>query len=224
MSGPEAADSFIGKWLQRWPEWSIAEAFVPAPQRRTAVAWFALLQELADAAWGGTDPAPGLAKLAWWQEELEGWTAGARRQPLQHGPQRVPAPWAQLGRALATLPATRGQAPAVSLDALGALVAAISACEAALFEPQATPGDRDAAASAAAGFALLAERALLGAAREEAGWLLAHWPRVPRAALPGRLHGALLRARLEMLAGGKPVSRMAGWRVLTASWRASRGR
>src|SRR5690606_20699556 len=62
------AAGFIDKWRARWPEWEIASVFVPEAQRPLAEAWFSLLQELTDAAWGGADPTPGLAKLAWWQE------------------------------------------------------------------------------------------------------------------------------------------------------------
>lgn len=218
----QEAEAFTGKWRQRWPEWTIAEAFVPASSRRLAVAWFTLLQEFADAAWGGADPAPGLAKLAWWHEELEGWAAGARRHPLGAILQSRPAPWSRLGRALSALPATRGQGAAPALDALAELAAAVHACDTALFPEQSRrPGE---GGGRAAGFALLAERALLTAGRDDAGWLLANWPRPPGAVLPRRLHDALLRGRLRMLARGKPVARLAGWSVLATSWRASRGR
>ncbi|NLB58503.1 MAG: phytoene/squalene synthase family protein, partial [Gammaproteobacteria bacterium] len=46
--------SFIDKWRSRWPEWRIAEVFVPAGQRSVAEAWFTLLQELYESAWGGS--------------------------------------------------------------------------------------------------------------------------------------------------------------------------
>ena len=64
---------FIDKWLARWPEWRVAEAFLPARSRESLLAWASLRQELADAAWAGVDPRPGEAKLAWWAEELHGW-------------------------------------------------------------------------------------------------------------------------------------------------------
>ena len=38
-------DDFLGKWRGRWPEWRIAQVFVPEAQRPLAEAWFALLQE-----------------------------------------------------------------------------------------------------------------------------------------------------------------------------------
>ena len=62
----ESLDSFLDKWRTRWPEWAVAQAFVPPAQRDIALAWAALQQELTDAAWGGSDPRPGEAKLAWW--------------------------------------------------------------------------------------------------------------------------------------------------------------
>src|SRR5690606_4657087 len=102
-----ALEAFLDKWRARWPEWAIAEVFVPAAERGRALAWAALLQELRDAAWGGEDPRPGLAKLGWWQEELQGWGRGVRRHPLGIVLQRVPAPWAGLAAALDSLPASR---------------------------------------------------------------------------------------------------------------------
>src|SRR3546814_2770338 len=78
----KTADEFTAKWRTRWPEWSIGVVFLPGAQRETAFAWFALVQELTDAAWSGADATPGLAKLAWWNEELQGWAKGARRHPL----------------------------------------------------------------------------------------------------------------------------------------------
>ena len=216
----ENAGSFIDKWRRRWPEWSVAEAFVAPSQRRAATAWFALLQELSEAAWGGSDPTPGLAKLAWWHEELEGWAKGARRHPLGEILQRLEAPWTPLARALNGLPDTRGRAPGEALEALAALAAGIAGCEAALFpDERATPGQEAAAAVRAA---LLGERALLTGAADDAGWLLERWPRPVAGPIPRRLHSRLLRARLERLAAGRPAAPMPGWRVLAASWRASR--
>src|SRR3546814_17348272 len=78
----KTADEFTAKWRTRWPEWSIGMVFLPDAQRETAFAWFALVQELTDAAWSGADATPSLAKLAWWNEELQGWAQGARRNTL----------------------------------------------------------------------------------------------------------------------------------------------
>lgn len=222
MSEHDTADSFVAKWRQRWPEWSIAEAFVPASRRPSVAAWLALLDTLTEAAWGGADPTPGLAKLAWWHEELEGWARGARRHPLGTVLQRLPAPWTQLGRTLNVLPDTRGRDAAAALEALSALSSAVAACEAALFPDARTGGEGS--AHAGAGLVLVAERALLTASQEDAGWLLARWPRPVAGALPRRLHGALVRTRLDALARGRPVAPAPGWRVLAMSWRASRGR
>ena len=155
MSDPTALAGFVAKWRARWPEWSIAQVFVPAAQRDVVAAWFALLQELTDAAWGGSDPTPGLAKLAWWQEELRGWSKGARRHPLGDSLQRLPAPWSALGASLMALQQSRER----SDDAEAAIritrpfAAAVAECEAALFG---VPAD----ASALVGTTLLAERLL----------------------------------------------------------------
>lgn len=98
-----APDSFIDKWLVRWPEWSVAQVFIPPLQRGTWLAWAALQQELTDAAWGGGDARPGEAKLGWWQEELEGWSRGVRRHPLGQVLQGLPGDWLSLARMLPAL-------------------------------------------------------------------------------------------------------------------------
>lgn len=103
----EALASFLAKWATRWPEWNVAEVFLPREQREPARAWASLLQELTLAAWGGAEARPGELKLAWWQDELAGWSRGARRHPLGIVLQRRPAPWAELGTALPTLQAAR---------------------------------------------------------------------------------------------------------------------
>src|SRR3546814_3540085 len=89
--------------------WSIGVVFLPGAQRETAFAWFALVQELTDAAWSGADATPGLAKLAWWNEELQGWAKGARRHPLGAVLQPLSAPWTPLAASLLSLQASREQ-------------------------------------------------------------------------------------------------------------------
>src|SRR5690606_20594775 len=132
MSEPGTAGGFVSKWRARWPEWGVAEAFGAADQRQVAGAWVALLQELYDAAWSGQDPTPGLAKLAWWHEELEGWDKGGRRHPLGEVLQRLPAPWTRLGRARNALPSTRGQSAAEAAPSLPDLAEAVAGRAAAL--------------------------------------------------------------------------------------------
>ena len=105
--------------------------------------------KLGDAAWAGTDATPGLAKLAWWQDELQGWAKGARRHPLGAQLQRVDAPWQTLALALRLLPATREHPAdtARNLAQLQDLALAIAACESRLFGD----GSRD-SGDLAAGF------------------------------------------------------------------------
>jgi phosphoglycolate phosphatase len=59
MSDSQALAAFLDKWRERWPEWSVAEAFIT---RYAIGTWpsheFALLQELTDAAWARSDPRP----------------------------------------------------------------------------------------------------------------------------------------------------------------------
>ena len=60
----EPPESFIAKFQERWPEWGVAIAFISPGEREALEAWLALLQEFADAAWGGSQAAPGLTAAA----------------------------------------------------------------------------------------------------------------------------------------------------------------
>ena len=218
MNDPDSLDSFLGKWRARWPEWELLAVFLPAPQRAPAAAWFTLLQELGDAAWAGAEPAPGLAKLAWWQEELVGWSRGARRHPLGLALQRLSAPWDTLGRALASLPATRtpggGDDEARGLQAFGS---AVLACEAALFDGASAT---DAPALAAVVEDLQAMRALV-----QGGPAPAPGPRADAPAgmsRPRRLQQVALREHLRRQARGQSRIRPATLRLLFSGWRAAR--
>ncbi|TWT23337.1 phytoene/squalene synthase family protein [Luteimonas marina] len=221
MTGSDSLDSFVDKWRARWPEWVALLVFVPAAQRPAAAAWFSLLQELRDAAWSGSDPAPGLAKLAWWQEELRGWAKGARRHPLGEALAPLQAPWDALGGALSVLPATR--APGSGDDdtaALEAFAGSLLACEAALFggtDPQPSQ-----IAGATAG--LRAERALSQGDREAAAGLRRLLDASTAAPTrPRRLQQVVVRERLRLLAAGAAPSRRTPLRLLFAAWRAARG-
>ncbi len=205
-----AVDSFIAKWRARWPEWTVAEVFVPAAQRDIAVAWFALLQELTDAAWAGEDPTPGLAKLAWWQEELQGWSQGRRRHPLGISLQLRQVPWQALAAALPALRETR--APRDTVSALAALrpfaEAAAMVEQALLADPQHADPDASLAAS------LLATHPRWSAGTVEASDLDARWP-APSGPRPRRILAALARTRLRHRL--RPL-----WRALWVAWRAAR--
>ncbi|WP_249471801.1 phytoene/squalene synthase family protein [Luteimonas galliterrae] len=205
-----AAASFLAKWRARWPEWAVAEVFVAAGQREAVVAWFALLQELTDAAWAGEDPTPGIAKLAWWQEELQGWSHGRRRHPLGALLQRLQVPWQALASALPALRATRTpQGTASALGALRPFAEAAASVEQVLL---AAPHDPDGAAGIAA--SLLATHPHWLANAAEASALDTQWPARsgPRAR---RIFAALARSRLKQ--GPRPP-----WRALWTAWRAAR--
>jgi phosphoglycolate phosphatase len=236
---PQAMAGFLGKWATRWPEWHVAEVFVPVAQREPALAWFALRQELTDAAWGTSDPRPGEAKLAWWAEELQGWSHGRRRHPLGITLQRLPVPWSLLAACLPALLASR-ESPADFDDAMGALepfAEGIAGIAVTLF------GGKTPAPAKSVVIGLLAEqllqqgdaavplltRARLGdaipehvAARAWAGELLQRWPPPHDGSVPGRIHAALLRERLHRFAAGKSLV-SSRWRVLWTAWRAARG-
>ena len=236
---PQALAGFLEKWASRWPEWHVAEVFVPATQREPALAWFALRQELTDAAWGTSDPRPGEAKLAWWVEELQGWSQGRRRHPLGLTLQRLPVPWKSLAACLPALLASR-ESPADFDDAIGALepfAEGIAGIAVTLF------GGKTPAPAGSVVIGLLAEqllqqgdtavplltRARLGdaipehvAARAWAGELLQRWPPPHDGSVPGRIHAALLRERLRRFAAGQSLG-SSRWRVLWTAWRAARG-
>lgn len=217
MNRTDGASSFIDKWRARWPEWAQAMAFVPAAQRDDVAAWFALLQELTDAAWGGDDPTPGLAKLAWWQEELQGWAKGARRHPLGDVLQPRAAPWTTLAHALPALRASRvhpGESPPT--PAADAFAQAVVDCEAVLFETALSEpyGASDAAPLVAASLAV--EHALLHPGTSAVA---------PSA--PIRVHGATRVRRVQAAMAfarlrreGRPLPPL---RTLFTAWRAARG-
>ncbi|WP_157981410.1 isoprenoid biosynthesis enzyme family protein [Cognatilysobacter tabacisoli] len=230
----DPVDAFIDKWRARWPEWQIAEVFVPAGQRLPALAWGSLQQELLDAAWGGSDPRPGDAKLAWWQEELNGWAGGARRHPLGAVLQRSAAPWRDLSAALPSLRAAR-ERPVDADEAAGSLrpvALAMVRIDAALFAGTAVdPSAIDLAlrqlqhhrvlvdAPTAVPLSVLAAVGEAGGAAEWSARLLADWPVAPAAAVPRRVHAAIVRARLQRGAAARPLP---AWAALWSAWRVAR--
>lgn len=227
MTDREALRGFVGKWEARWPEWVAAEPFIPAVHRERALAWFALRDELLDAAWSGEDTRPGDAKLGWWAEELDGWSRGARRHPLGTALLKGPAPWTNLAACLPALRASR-ERPRDLGDALFSLepyAEALAGIAQHLFESEAPAPARNVVVS------LLAERVLrvpdastpLGDL-DVRGWaraLLDKWPPPGDGTRPGRIHAAIVRARLQRFADGRPpvVPRLAALRV---AWRAAR--
>lgn len=245
----QSLEGFLHKWRERWPEWRVAEVFVAGGEREVAVAWFALLQELADAAWGGSDPRPGEAKLGWWVEELHGWSQQRRRHPLGQLLQPRHAPWTRLAASLpALLDSREPSGDAAQASALLAPVAeAMAAIEPVLFGSSGPgqPVDTDALSGSRIGIhALLARQLLLqgdaaaplqvrarlgtagegGVASAWASQLLAGWPVVAAGARPVRILDALLQARLRRIAAGGGRSRPGSpLMVLLQAWRAARG-
>jgi len=213
---------FIAKWRERWPEWAIAEVFIPPAQRPLVSAWFALLQEFVLAAWAGREPTPGLAKLAWWQDELNGWAKGRRRHPLGEILLAKPLPWAQLAHALNGLSVSRDKVPeniTAAVD-LAPLAQALTACEAALFGT----------APCADGnchpilLDLLTEQSLLRGDAQAAARVLAEPASLVKAAQPRprRLQSAILNGRLRQLCRGQSQRPLPAWRSLLSAWWAAR--
>ena len=235
-SQAEALEGFFGKWRARWPEWAVMEAFVPPAQRSTVLAWAALQQELADAAWGGQDPRPGELKLAWWQEELHGWTKGRRRHPLGSVLQRHEAPWTMLAAALPEFSASRERArdPDEAITALRGFSAAAAMVDGALFasgDPSGAAADASvvtavllAARAVQPGDAHLPLSELVRADRAAAlaswrGHLAGNWPVPAASTRPRRLWAALARARLAQADPARPLP---SWRALATAWRGAR--
>lgn len=230
----EAAPAeFIAKWREHWPEWSVAEAFVPEEQRDVASSWFALRHELTEAAWAGEDPRPGEAKLAWWREELQGWAQGRRRHPLGLVLQKQPVPWILLADSIPALFASRGVAPdpdqaAIRLEPFAEGVASVGVT---LFADAAQPPPSPPPPRSVV-YGLLAERllrqgeaAVPESIRMEAGndavraWaarLLQRWAPPHYGSMPGRLQALLVRERLQATADGRSAS---SWSRLTLPWR-----
>ena len=229
MSTETDLDDFLQKWRAAWPEWPLAQVFMPVSQRAAAEAWLALLQEWVEAAWGGEDPTPGFAKLAWWSEELRGWGKGLRRHPLGRVLQRMPAPWAETADALGLLQAVREDVRsgrfADAGERLMPFVVAVAACEAALFGPADGGGDLPGQALAPVALHLLWQPAGddVQALAQSRRALLKAWPLRSGSSRASRIHAALLRDRLRAVATGRPHAPLPPWRVLWLAWRAARG-
>lgn len=235
MTTSSALDSFLDKWRTRWPEWSVAEPFVPEAQRNLTVAWFTLLQEFDDILNTAGDPMPADAKLAWWGEELRSWAGQRSRHPLGRLLEPVRAPWAQLADTLPDLIDARAAAPepAHALHALQAYAAAVAAVEAVMFD---TPVRGEVARPVLlqmlaqrlheAGVAAV-PRSLLAAGDGDAAqrWarqLLAQWPARVAGPRVRRMYASLARTRLQARAQGREL-RVTPMRTLLRTWWAGRG-
>lgn len=234
MSDSAALDSFLDKWRARWPEWSVAEIFVSPERRDIAQAWFALLQEFDDVLNVSGDPLPADAKLAWWGEELRGWSAQRSRHPLGRRLEPVRAPWASLADALPVLAAAR-ETPAGRDEAVAALAAygaAVSAVEADVFG-RAPDSETVVAQVLAARLADVGAAAVPAAFRQAddaasvRGWatdVLQRWPASRQGARERRVLAAYARGRLERLSRtGAPAPLPSRPVLLFTGWRAARG-
>ncbi|WP_330948144.1 phytoene/squalene synthase family protein [Thermomonas sp. LB-4] len=220
MTDSSALDSFLAKWQAQWPEWAVAEVFLPPPQRQRARAWLALRGELTEAAWGGDDPTPGAAKLGWWEEELAGWSRGARRHPLGLALQKLPLDWPLLAAGIPALRASRSPEGdrEQSLRGLAPFARAQAVLSAQLFETMPPASTQPMAEALLAEWVLHLPGRGVPAAGTDVPSLLA-LPRLREAPRAERIHAGLVRARLARAASG-PLSAPV---ALLASWRAARG-
>jgi hypothetical protein len=234
MSDSAALDSFLQKWRARWPEWSVAEIFVAPARRDIAVAWFALLQEFDDVLNISGDPLPADTKLAWWSEELRGWSNQRSRHPLGRRLEPVHAPWTTLADALPALVAAR-ELPADGSEAFAALSrygAAVAAVEAAVLgrAPEAdaviaqTLADRMADMGGAAVPTTFRQTDDASAVRAWASDVLHRWRAAQQGARERRVLAAYARGRLQRLARtGTPAPLPSRPALLFTGWRAARG-
>ena len=210
MSDRNALAATLADWRTRWPEWQVAENFIAEESRDAAIAWFMLLSQLAEAAWGGSDPTPGLAKLGWWQEELRGWSKGLRRHPLGLALQKQPVEWSAFADSLGVLRdrelgAADEQAVTVALQSF---LSAIRLVERQLFGEAARASD---------------PLQLLRTLRISIGLPVAA-ARVQRGGpRPRRIFDVLAMARANAARKGDAIV-LSRWRTLLLAWRAGRGR
>lgn len=217
------AEAFVAKWRGAWPEWAIAEVFLPTRGRELAAFWQALQFELQEAAWGGADARPGEAKLGWWVEELSGWAAGRRRHPLGVRLLAQPAPWTVLAQALPALAASRARpaSPEAARRALDPVAVAVAACDAALLGGQ-PRADAVAACWLYARLARHPDEAVPAGLDSRGAWadaLRSAWPQARDAAAARRVELALARGRLH---GGDPALPLGPLATLWTGWRAAR--
>lgn len=240
MSDSTALDSFLDKWRARWPEWQMAEIFVPPARRPVAIAWFALLQEFEDIVNVAGDPTPADAKLAWWGEELRDWARQRSRHPLGRVLEPQAAPWAALADALPQLVAARDRpadaaAAFAGLRGFGEAVAAVEtvlfAAPASALLAQAVAAQMLATRLAEAGSAALplreAEMAAPGdtsaQARQWGEVLLRHWPE-RQGGRERRILSALARCRLRGFSkAGEAAPLPSLATIVFTAWRAARG-
>lgn len=219
MTANAALDSFLEKWRERWPEWPIAETFVPPAKRELAVAWFALLQEFEDAMNVAGDSLPADAKLGWWAEELRDWSRRRSRHPLGRLLEPHAAPWPGLADALPSLGELRESWSdwETAFARVQPLAQAVAEVEAALFG-----GRTDAAVMQTISAQWLAARQA-GAGQGDLPALLERWPARAPASLPRRLWSTLARARAEaQVKSNDRPRRVSRLRLLWRAWNAAR--
>ncbi len=213
MSDRESLEATLADWRARWPEWQVAENFIAGESREIAIAWFMLLGELGHAAWSGSDPTPGLAKLGWWQEELRGWARGMRRHPLGLALQKPPGgpvEWSAFADSLGVLRdrelgAADEQAAAVALKPF---LSAVRLVERQLFGEAVRDSE---------------PLQLLRTLRVSIGLPVAAAKALRGGPGPRQVFDALAMARANAARDGDAI-RLSRWRTLLLAWRAGRGR
>lgn len=198
----EVLQSYLDSWRRDWPEWSIAERFIPQSLRTVAQAWFAVQQQ-----WEGLLPAASesmatAAKQAWWKHEIDNWQQGQALHPLGSVLCVITAPWAQLATTMTCLQTLQCTSADVrhGYQELWAMIHALATIDNHLFGRTVSSDPQ----------ALLiqwldARRRRGGAGASPPGqtadqWrqqLLTMWPNKPSLARPRRIWLALIRRRIQ---------------------------
>jgi hypothetical protein len=144
---------FVDKWSAARPEFAFARRFLRGADARARIAFACVAFELEHAAFAVGEPQVGLAKLAWWADELAQLARGTARHPLTQvllEPGAVKVVPAELLHRLVRGAAAQHEAnPQAPLDALLAGYAAFHAPLAELRGVWFADADADADATAA---------------------------------------------------------------------------
>lgn len=135
--------SFEAKWAGAHPEFELALAFVPVPQRAAYAAFSCIGYEIEHAAFGIREAQPAALKLQWWAEEFTRMREGGARHPLTRALAALPGsaapPLAQWQAVVVGAFAQRDPGPAADaaalLDGYATLYHPLATLEAALFAP-----------------------------------------------------------------------------------------
>ena len=111
MTDPTALDGFVAKWRARWPEWSVAQVFVPRrAARRRRWPGSRCCRNSPTPPGAAAIPRPAEPSSPGGRKNCAAGRKGARRHPLGDALQRLPAPWTCARRIAAGIARSRASA------------------------------------------------------------------------------------------------------------------